>query len=636
MGFECPESKKGNHGCQPDADGHWVRYDWADAVTTSSMQIYWYDNNDPGGLRVPAELRIQYISPEDIGNDTVTWKDVEMTTDYSMAKNLDQYNVINFNEITAVSIRLLMTREEPAWMGIHRWKVIGSHQALTEEQESALDKKNLSLPEQVRGDFELPAMTASGKAITWESSNPDVITVDGTTAKIGEVSGDAEVTMIAKVGGAVFKTFTVKVSLPIDLATVTVPGYPYTVEYNGMDQWPVGVGTVDVNGVVLRENTNYGCSGTFLTEGPQNVGEKTVVLTAIEGNGACVGSKTLTYTITPKALTDGNITLDQEEYTYTEGTVAEPAVTVKVMLGGQEVTLVKDTDYTVSYSGNTTPGAGTVTVEGKGNYGGSVQKSFSIIEEGKTSIGEAEVTLEKDVYLETVEAIEPGITSVVLGDKVLTKDTDYTVSYMNNGAAGTATVVITGNGAYTGSVSKTFTILKDLNKAEIVLTENGIYEYTGLEISPVIETVTYNGEDVRWSVHWLPIMPERVVNPGTYQIGITSEGLSNNPYGGSKTIDFKVVKTLTEDDVTLAQTEYSYEGTPIEPGVTVKVTIKDEDGTTDVEKTLVKDTDYTVEYNDNNIEGTGTVTVKGMGNYAGTVNKTFTITEGSGSDKFVA
>ena len=47
---------------------------------------------------------------------------------------------------------------------------------------------------------------------------------------------------------------------------------------------------------------------------------------------------------------------------------------------------------------------------------------------------------------------------VKLGTKALKKGTDYTISYKNNKAVGKATVTITGKGAYTGTVTKTFKI----------------------------------------------------------------------------------------------------------------------------------------------------------------------------------
>lgn len=629
-------------GNYPQAEGskHCVQYNWNAPVTTNWMQIFWYD--DGGGTRIPPTLTIQYrndkiVSPDDptvpAPDDDEGWTNVTMITDYADAQMTDQYNTIGFEEITATSIRLVMPiRQGASAMGIYRWKVMAP---LSGEAADQRDKDALTLPAQTDEAFNLPSKTISGKAISWESSNT-AITVDGTTAKVAKVAEETDVTMTAKVDGGVFKSIIVKV-LPsaekIDLSTITVPGYPYTTEYTGAAQWPRNVGTLNIDGTELSENINYTCSGTFQTDGPINAGEKTVILTAKEGDKLCTGSITLTYTITPKVLREENVTLEQEEYTYVEGTPIEPAVIVKATVISTEtwqpveVVLEKDKDYTVTYSNNTAPGAGMVTVTGKGNFSGTIQKSFSINEAGKTAIGAATVTLEKDTYLETGAAIEPGVTSVVLGEKTLTKDTDYSVSYMNNEVPGTAEVVIAGKGDYTGSVKKTFTILKDLNKTEIVLSNNGIYEYTGEAISPFIEVVRYGSQELKWQQDWMPVMPEEdVINPGTYEIGITCEGITGKDFGGSKTITFKVVKTLTEADVTV-NGEYMQTGAQIKPDITVKVTLK-ENGE-DVEKTLVKDTDYTVEYGENITVGeeAGTVIVKGKGDYAGTVTKKFAIKE---------
>lgn len=57
----------------------------------------------------------------------------------------------------------------------------------------------------------------------------------------------------------------------------------------------------------------------------------------------------------------------------------------------------------------------------------------------------------------TGKALKPGVT-VTYSGKTLTKGTDYTVSYSNNKEPGTATVKITGQGSYSGSLSKTFKI----------------------------------------------------------------------------------------------------------------------------------------------------------------------------------
>ena len=57
----------------------------------------------------------------------------------------------------------------------------------------------------------------------------------------------------------------------------------------------------------------------------------------------------------------------------------------------------------------------------------------------------------------TGSALTPAVT-VRHGDTVLAAGTDYTVTYENNTAVGTATVTITGMGNYTGTLTATFAI----------------------------------------------------------------------------------------------------------------------------------------------------------------------------------
>ena len=57
----------------------------------------------------------------------------------------------------------------------------------------------------------------------------------------------------------------------------------------------------------------------------------------------------------------------------------------------------------------------------------------------------------------TGDALTPAVT-VRHGDTVLAAGTDYTVTYANNTAVGTATVTITGMGNYTGTLTATFAI----------------------------------------------------------------------------------------------------------------------------------------------------------------------------------
>ena len=147
------------------------------------------------------------------------------------------------------------------------------------------------------------------------------------------------------------------------------------------------------------------------------------------------------------SISKASVTLSTSTYAY-DGKAKKPGVTVK--LNGK--TLKNSTDYTVSYSNNTKVGTATVKITGKGNYTGSVSKTFKI----KNNFKKATVSgISTKAF--TGKNITQSIT-VKYNGKTLKKGTDYTVSYSNNKSIGTATVKIAGKGSYTGTITKTFKI----------------------------------------------------------------------------------------------------------------------------------------------------------------------------------
>ena len=147
------------------------------------------------------------------------------------------------------------------------------------------------------------------------------------------------------------------------------------------------------------------------------------------------------------SISKASVTLSTSTYAY-DGKAKKPGVTVK--LNGK--TLKNGTDYTVSYSNNTKVGTAKVTITGKGNYTGSVSKTFKI----KNKFKKATVSgISTKAF--TGKNITQSIT-VKYNGKTLKNGTDYTVSYSNNKKIGTATVKIAGKGSYTGTVTKTFKI----------------------------------------------------------------------------------------------------------------------------------------------------------------------------------
>ena len=147
------------------------------------------------------------------------------------------------------------------------------------------------------------------------------------------------------------------------------------------------------------------------------------------------------------SISKASVTLSTSTYAY-DGKAKKPGVTVK--LNGK--TLKNGTDYTVSYSNNTKVGTAKVTITGKGNYTGSVSKTYSI----KNNFKKATVSgISTKAF--TGKNITQSIT-VKYNGKTLKNGTDYTVSYSNNKKIGIATVKIAGKGSYTGTVTKTFKI----------------------------------------------------------------------------------------------------------------------------------------------------------------------------------
>ncbi len=117
---------------------------------------------------------------------------------------------------------------------------------------------------------------------------------------------------------------------------------------------------------------------------------------------------------------------------------------------------------------NPSPDSGMNTVPDSGSNSGSGSTAPDLgessgsgdipAEEARTELSNAAVTLSKTSFVYNGKARKPSV-SVKVGSKLLTAGTDYTVSYTGNIRVGKASVSISGKGSYTGTVTKTFTIL---------------------------------------------------------------------------------------------------------------------------------------------------------------------------------
>ena len=91
-----------------------------------------------------------------------------------------------------------------------------------------------------------------------------------------------------------------------------------------------------------------------------------------------------------------------------------------------------------------------------GNYTGTVQKTYTIT---KQELDASRVTLSKTSFTYNGSVQQPKVTVKSAAGNILTAGGSYIVSYSAGcKAKGTYTVFIMGQGNYTGTVTKTFTI----------------------------------------------------------------------------------------------------------------------------------------------------------------------------------
>ena len=126
-----------------------------------------------------------------------------------------------------------------------------------------------------------------------------------------------------------------------------------------------------------------------------------------------------------------------------KGSEIIPDVTVTL----NEVVLNEGVDYDIVFSSNTNVGTASYTVTGKGNYFGSVTKTFEITAADIASIDD--VTIASQVF--TASQIAPTV-EPVFGEYNLTKN-DFDIEYGENLNVGKGSVVIKGKGNFTGTVT---------------------------------------------------------------------------------------------------------------------------------------------------------------------------------------
>ena len=341
-----------------------------------------------------------------------------------------------------------------------------------------------------------------------------------------------------------------------------------------------------------------------------------------------------------------------------------------------------------------TPGKYTVEITGKGNYTGTRQITVTLADVAKEQILMSKVTVAKvpDVTYDadlcegrSPAGMTPALTvtygsgknKVTLykegdvnaaGETVSAENADYTVTWINNRYVGTATVVLTGtgkiledgtvSGQYFGKKRITFKIKGTALSASMVSWADGSKNvsvvYNGEEQEPevrvslqkkvkgkdgkMVTQTTYLREYDEYAQYGdYKVSYLKNVDAGTATVVITGAG----GYTGTVKKTFKIT-----------QADLAAEGTEAKIGVAdsipfvkngakpaIVVTAKMANGNT---VTLKEGKDYTVTYANNKAVSEGKnltekklplITVKGKGNFKGSIKQTFTITNKSLADK---
>ena len=249
--------------------------------------------------------------------------------------------------------------------------------------------------------------------------------------------------------------------------------------------------SIQYQGIELIAGTDYTVrykmNGNYLDSAPTVPGNYIIL---IIGTGCYTNAIMMKFTIEEEIAGD----LANAEITLAENSAAISSV----ILNGK--TLIEDTDYIVSYkqgetvlnSAPTMPGNYTIVITGKGNYKGSAEQAFKL----KAEIWEAEVTLAEN---------SAEIVSVKYQSVELIAGTDYGYRYKKNGnfldsvptEPGDYSVIIAGNGCYTGFMEIPFSI-----KEQTAIIEHP-KDYSGAVGETATFTVTATGTDLTYQWQFL-------------------------------------------------------------------------------------------------------------------------------------
>ena len=388
--------------------------------------------------------------------------------------------------------------------------------------------------------------------------------------------------------------------------------------YNGEEQRPTVI--VRDGADILTEGIDY----TVSYSNNINAGSATVT---VKGKGNFSGEVSKNFQILPYTFqNNGDVILSFPngitEYPFMGTAGVKPPLNVQLHLGQKVLLLVEGTDYTLTYGSNNTSYDVDVrvTVNGQNNFRGTASTTFHITQHDINA---------DDVYVPVIDnqaftgsPIIPPL-DITCGEYHLQSPRDYVLNFPNgNTNIGEVTMEITGRGGFTGTRVVTFYIGENLEAATVEGLEKA-YPYTG-KMYEIFAPKPDGLGIVRVT------MGDRVLSSGDYKLEYAagSNGISAGTqtlvliglgvYGGRAEKTFEITpKKISDADVEMTG---FMEELPYEPQITQKITLK----WGDIYLKEGEDKDFTVECAPLR-GGTWRMTVKGVNNYAGEIQKNFVV-----------
>ncbi len=317
------------------------------------------------------------------------------------------------------------------------------------------------------------------------------------------------------------------------------------------------------------------------------------------------------------------------------GKAIEPfSGSVKAKVNGETKRIVEGKDYTVTYANNVEKGTATATLTGMGNYTGTVTKSFNIIEykltvaaEDGTVVGE----LSKDELAklaasstDNTEAVnyQYGTTVINVPAKQYVTIASLLANFGKTGATKITTTASDGFGyTYDASLATEGYFFPAQTAESNKVTEGKVQVPNILTLQWTSVSITSTAADASKTAASLEEKNDTVRS----LMGVTEADYLDGNFAGKRFVT-NVNNVTTDASKTLLEWagfkdcgDQFYTGKAIEPysgnpkGVNVH--------------RLTEGKDYTVTYENNIKTGTATATMTGMGDYVGTVTKTFDIVE---------